>query len=427
MQLKQGKSIRGALTTLTVALVGSTAVHAAGANRTETSLLIYSERDRMRATEANFNLSKQLRHAIRLDLHLTYDGLTGATPTGASPSKYPQTITRASGGTTVTVPAGEFPRDDSFRDTRFAGSVNLGRPLSRTSDATIGLYVSSEHDYTSIGFSGSLTQDLNRRNTTLGLAVSASRDVVKPAGGFYDPRTPVGTEPQQQGDGRLDRFAGRVKRVYDFVLSLTQVLDRRTIVRANGSFGRSSGYLTDPYKVISMVQPPDSVEAGEPIESYYENRPDSRARGAVFAEMRRMIHGAGLNLSYRFYWDDWGVTSHEGDLGVLMDFGSTGAFQPHVRYYRQTRADFYRVFMVEGQPLPAYASADSRLADFHAITSGLTWTVPVNATSKLRLTGEYYLQRGDVSPPTGYGSRPAYDLFPTLDVVMLRAGYIHEF
>ncbi len=412
---------------MAVTLIGAPAAHAAGSNQTETSLLIYSERNRMRATEANFALSKQLRNEYRLDLRLTYDGLTGATPTGASPSRYAQTITRPSGGTTVTVPAGEFPVDDSFQDTRFSVGATLSRPLGRVTSASVGLYASSEHDYRSLGVNGSITRDFNRRNTTVGIAASYSADRVTPVGGFYDPLTTVGTVPQNQGQDRLARFEGRRKKVYDLVLSLTQVLDRKTVLRVNGTLGRSSGYLTDPYKIVSEVLPPDSIDAGEPVENYYENRPGVRSRQAVLAELRRLMFGAGVNLSYRFYTDDWGIQSHEADFGVHSDFGSVGAFQPHVRWYYQSSADFYRLFLVQGQSLPAYVSADSRLAAFHAITTGVTYAVPVNPRSRLKFTLEYYLQRGDVSPPDGYAGRLAYDLFPKLDVVMLRAGYIHEF
>lgn len=419
--------IQKALAALTATLMGGSIVHAGDGNRSETSLLIYSERDRARATEAAFNLTKQLKNDFTLGLRLTYDGLTGSTPTGASPSRYAQTVTRASGGRTVTVPAGEFPVDEYFADRRFSGSADLSHPLGRMSTATVGAHFSSEHDYRSIGLSAGLTRDFNRRNTTVGVSAAFSHDVVKPVGGFYQSFSVVGTELNESVEERRARFEGKVKSVYDFVFSITQVLDRNTLLRLNYSLGRSDGYLTDPYKIVSVVQSPDSTDPGEPVENLYEHRPGVRHQNAVFAQLRKHILGLTADLSYRFYWDDWSVESHAAEIGWHIDFKNKGAVAPRVRWYHQSAAEFSAPFLVQGEPLPDYVSADSRLAAFDALTYGLTYSIPVNPTSRLALTAEYYTQRGDRSPPSSFSTPLAFDLFPKLDVVMVRLGYTHEF
>ena len=128
--------IRTALRAVTASLLGASAAHAGSPARTESSLLFYKERERTSATEFTFNYAKDLSDKLIFNARLTYDGLTGATPTGASPSKYPQTITRASGGgTVVETPAGAYPVDDNFTDTRFALEAGLERSLSRVSTA----------------------------------------------------------------------------------------------------------------------------------------------------------------------------------------------------------------------------------------------------------------------------------------------------
>ncbi len=411
---------------MTATLVGSTAAHAAGGH-SETSLLIYSERDRVRATEGNFSLTKPIKSDYTLNLRLTFDGLTGATPTGRSPSKYPQTLTRASGGKTITVPAGEFPVDEYFKDTRFAAEASLARPLGRKTTGSVGAAASSERDYKSIGVNGGLTREFNRNNTTLGLAAAYTRDVITPVGGFYEPFSVFGEELDEDRDDRLARFAGKSKRVTDLVFSLTQVLDRMTVVRMNFSRSHASGYQTDPYKIISVVQPPDSADAGEPTRDLYERRPDTRSKYAVYVELRRQIAGCATSIASRYFWDDWGIESYSIDLATRLGIGKRGALQPRLRWYRQAQADFYAPFLVDGRPLPEYASADGRLSQFYAITSGITWSVPVSERSYVNITTEYYLQRGDSSPPPEYGSQLTFDLFPKLDVVMLRLGYARDF
>ena len=100
------KPIRHALASLTAVVLSSTAVTTLSQNRSESSILFYNEKDRIKATEAMFNLTRQLRNEFTLNLNLTYDGLTGASPTGGSPSKQPTTITRSSGGGRVVTAAG---------------------------------------------------------------------------------------------------------------------------------------------------------------------------------------------------------------------------------------------------------------------------------------------------------------------------------
>lgn len=420
-------SITKTLAALTATLVGSSIAQAGEGNRSETSILIYSERNRARATEAAFALTKQMKNDFTLGLRLTYDGLTGSTPTGASPSRYAQTVTRASGGRTITVPAGDFPVDEYFADRRFAASADLSHPLGRMSTATVGMHASSEHDYSSVGLSAGLTRDFNRRNTTVGVSAAFSHDVVKPVGGFYEPFSIVGTALNETPEERRARFEGKVKTVYDFVFSLTQVIDRKTLARFNYTLGRSDGYLTDPYKIFSIVQAPDSADPGEPIENLYEHRPGVRHQNALFAQIRKHLFGSTADVSYRFYWDDWSVESHLVDVSWHVDFKSTGAVTPRVRWYHQSAADFHAPFLVQGESLPAYVSADSRLAEFDALTYGMAYSIPVNPTSRLSITAEYYSQRGDRGPPASFGMPLAFDLFPKLDVVMVRLGYSHDF
>ncbi|MGH8015952.1 MAG: DUF3570 domain-containing protein, partial [Candidatus Zixiibacteriota bacterium] len=135
-------SIRNTLAALTATLIGVPVTDAVEINRTETSLLIYSEKDRTRAVEAAFSLSKELKNQYLLDPRLTYDGLTVATP-----SKYAQTLTRASGGQTINLPAGEFPVDQNFEDTRFAADVAISHRVGKETLVKLGTHLSSEHDY----------------------------------------------------------------------------------------------------------------------------------------------------------------------------------------------------------------------------------------------------------------------------------------
>ena len=61
----------------------------------------------------------------------------------------------------------------------------------------------------------------------------------------------------------------------------------RTIGQLNYSFSTSSGYLTDPYKLLSVVDP----VSGEPVPGSgelalyrFESRPDERTKHSIYGQ-----------------------------------------------------------------------------------------------------------------------------------------------
>jgi hypothetical protein len=426
VQLKKPHSIKHALTAVTAALVGATPAGSAGLNHSETSILIYSERDRVHATEAMFSLDRQMPRNYRLNLRLTFDGLTGASPTGGAPSKRPQTLTRPSGGSKVLVAAGELPVDRSFRETRFGADVGLSRRFSAGTTVSGELHLSSEHDYRSIGLKGGLTRDLDNAKTSVGLQVSVMRDISSPLGGVPAPFEPTTVPGRTQNGNRISNNAGH-KRIYDAVFSLTRVLGPNLLARISYTANYAEGYLTDPYKEISVVQPADSADPGEPVSDLYESRPSKRASNALSCDLRTFVFGMAAETDYRYFWDDWGIRSHTVSASLNLKLRRNAALSPHVRWYRQSRANFSRPFLVQGEPLPDHASADSRMAAFDALTCGVSYSVPTSPSSRLTLTAEWYSKRGDRSPPEAFGPLLAFNLFPDLNAVMLRVGLAHDF
>ncbi len=425
MQLKCHRSIRRALTTATASLIGATPVHAAGPGHSETSVLLYSERDRIRATEIIYSLQRSLNNGDRFSLRLTFDGLTGASPTGGSPSKQAQTVTRASGGTTLVVPAGQLPRDNGFSDTRFAAQMGLARRLSLNAEASVGISGSSEHDYKSLGLNGGIVFDFNNLKSSIGVAGSFSHDSYNPNGGVPTPYSPTDTA-MDDDNGRLLGNGARPKDQYDLALSFSKVMSPRTLARWNLSVNHANGYLTDPYKELSVVQPSDSADAGEPVAHLFEKRPNRRTGFAGAFDLRSFVMGTIAQTGYRYYRDDWGVQSHTADLSVKLQLSATKSLEPRARWYRQSRADFSRPFLVQGQARPDYASADARLASFTALTYGLSYSFPSGKHSNLTLSAEYYLQSGDQSPPEAFGPLTTFDLFPNIRALMLRVSLGHD-
>ncbi len=359
----------------------------------DTSILHYHESDsRVSAVEPVINIRRSFADNRALNFKFTLDSLTGATPNGALPSSVPQTFTRPSGADSYVVPAGQTPLDDTFKDTRIAINTSWQQPLSRLLLVTVGVNYSKEYDFTSMGGNIQLARDFNDRNTTLNLGLSYEGDSVNPEGGIPTPfgtMAPAGTPQPRLGDSDS-------KKVIDGLIGVTQVLDARTLTQLNYSLSHSDGYLTDPFKILTVSDP----VSGLPVRYVYENRPDMRTKHAVYWMLKRHLQRDIVSGSYRFFLDDWGVLSHTVDVNYRWEPSERWWLEPHLRFYDQSEADFYRTHLVSGAAVPAEASADYRLGAFKGYTFGTQWGWNFRNETELILKAEYYITRGkeDVYP-----------------------------
>ena len=298
----------------------------------------------------------------RLKFTGVIDTITGATPTGQP----------------AATPSGAVPLTN-IDDRRKAWTLDVSRQFGRVNLA-LGAANSRENDYVSTGFSLNTLTDFNQKNTTLLVGLAGTNDDVKV---FY--------QAQRAG-----------KRTFDAIAGITQLLDAKTTLQLNLSYGRASGYLSDPYKLIrknTELLPGLFL----PL-TFGENRPDERDKWIAYASCNHAVeklHGA-LEASYRLYHDDFGITSHTVALGWFQQLGSQVVVSPTVRYYQQSAADFYHVTLdgssiVPGaKPNPAgpFFSADYRLTKLRTLTYGvkLVWTP--NKTCQFDLAWERYEMTG---------------------------------
>lgn len=391
----------------------------------DTSMLIYNESDgRVKDTSLDVRARKEMREDKFLALTLGLDSLTGASPSGAVPASSVQTFTSPSGNSQYTVGAGEPALDTSFHDTRVAISADWTMPIKRLSLLSVGASLSSEFDYEHFGVNASLARDFNNRNTTLSFGVALANDTIDPVGG-----SPVALAPMLGLGDQSNKRGDQSKDVTDLLVGVTQVLGRHTIVQLNYSLSQSDGYLTDPYKLLSVVDPvtgnPVVGPAGSGLYRYlFESRPTTRDKQSVYGLLKRDFNGDVLEASYRYMTDDWGVDSHTMELRYRWNFGDSGRFfQPHVRFYQQTAADFYRTVLFDGQPLPIYASADHRLGEFDGLTVGVKYGQAAKLGGEWSARIEYYTQTGDAAPGSSVGALAGYDLYPDLNALIAQFTY----
>ncbi|GAB1260721.1 DUF3570 domain-containing protein [Aurantivibrio plasticivorans] len=381
--------------------------------------LMYSEKDRVDAAEPVLKISKRLKNDSLLTLKTVFDSLTGASPSGASPSNVPQTYTRPSGNGSYVVPAEETPLDDTFHDTRTQISVDYDAPIGELSRYNVGINVSSEFDYDSVGISAGWQRDFNRRNTTLMLGVSFANDTLSPKGGIPTPLASM----QPAGDPAIRDGINDNKTVTDFILGVTQVINRHMLMQLNYSYGQSSGYLNDPYKIVSVV---DSV-TGSTLDNIYESRPEERTKHSIYWQTKYFTPWQDtVDVSFRFMTDDWGIDSTTLDAKYRWNLSGKWYLEPHVRLYSQTAADFYR-HSITNITLPMeHLTADYRLAEFDATTYGAKLGFRLSDKLELSMRAELYESSGDGSPADAVGIQQQLDLYPDLEATILQFGFSYR-
>ncbi|HXO21373.1 MAG TPA: DUF3570 domain-containing protein, partial [Thermoanaerobaculia bacterium] len=348
-----------------------------------------------------------------LSAQLGIDVITGASPSGALPSGTVQTMTTAS-GRTVTVAAGGIPLT-KFSDHRAGLDGEWQKPWGKYVISTLGVHASREKDYQSLGVNGKLSAELLQRLVTVTVGGGYNDDSVFPVGG-----TPIGLS-----DGNEVSNRANAKRVSTLLFGVSRILTRRWMMGLDGSRTFENGYLTEPYKVISLFNPFDGEPTGDVLT---DNRPSTRTRSsALLSSVYHLPHDI-VYASYRYYWDTWGVRSNTLDLKYRYDLKDDWYLEPHARLYHQTAADFFTIGLSSFLAPPEFATADYRLGQLTTLTIGTNFTFRLGANPALwTLRAEYIRQSGDSSPPNAIGVQRSLNLSPTINTFTAVVGYSFNF
>lgn len=320
---------------------------------------LYREADgRIEVQTHSAYFEKQIVESLAAKGEFVYDAISGASPTGKPPLPGSSTVQLA-----------------KLHDIRRAGNVALDWRFGRNTLSPQVAY-SKESDYESVGFSLSDAIDFNRKNTTLRFGVARTFDEVQRNGNpFPEPRNKNSTEG---------------------VIGISQLLSPNTIFTADFTYGRTAGYLTDPYKQILFTG------WGDPNATDEEYRPAERTRQVLLMTLTQWIDpvNASAEFSYRFGHDSFGVYSHTAALTWHQRLGEHLILEPTFRYYEQSAADFYQTsvpgfFAGDGVTTRSeFYSADYRLSHLESFTYGLQATVLLGDHVYLDLGYQRYEMRG---------------------------------
>lgn len=253
-----------------------------------------------------------------------------------------------------------------------------------------GYRYSTEPDYESHGANLGLEMDLADRNTTLAIGGAATFDDVGRVG-----------DPNFSRDSRL--VSAR--------LGYTQVLDGDTLVQGIYEFGRAQGLLSSVYRFVG-IGGKDVTCRGTVTFCIPESNPTERVRHALAVRGRRALGDLfSIGAGYRFYIDDWDVTSHTANLsGAWLPEAQTSVSLRY-RLYWQSEASHYRASYPELKDGRGLYTSDKELSPLsaHRIMLDLERSWELDATGQTLRTA---LSAG----PTFYAYR---DYGPLDDITAL--------
>ncbi len=317
--------------------------------------------------------------------------------------------------------------DDDFTNKNAAGDV-IGSPWvastgASASDVWIGgtfgyshnsdnrnfiwsghISFSTEYDYTSTGIGGSITKLFNEKNTEMHIGAQAYID-------FWNPKYPTELDSYLEAGGNLNNgffrgitiwdengapihpvgemwnpenfslISNKGRNTFSTTLGFSQILSKKAQFSLSLDIVYQQGWLANPMQRVYFADKknyfignPESI----PIYTSPENKdvfqladdierlPNTRFKTPIGLRFNYYVNERlALRTYYRYYFDDWGITSHTASLEIPIKLGSRFTIYPSYRYYTQTAADYFAPFE-EHLSTDEFYTSDYDLSEFEA-------------------------------------------------------------
>ena len=316
----------------------------------------FGELERYDIDVHQFQLVSPLGRNMSLHVDANYESLSGASPWFTSLGLDGEPIVNLSGPSGISDRRTELSAGSRYYLQNGSFAANIG--------------YSQENDYQSVYFGLNAEKHYNNDLTTVSAGLSYSSDEIFPT------------------DAALfNRVIDEDKQSTSVFVSVSQIINQVSSFQSAFSLTEQSGFLSDPYKLRDV-------------------RPDDKTQIAWSNSYRRFFvsANAALHVNYRYYHDDFGISSHTSDLSWHQNLGRTFQLVPQLRYYSQSAADFFTNVDDFLNPTSEYQSSDYRLSAFGAVSGGFSVIADMGSW-KATLTAERYLANDkysafDVSQPS---------------------------
>ena len=245
---------------------------------------------------------------------------------------------------------------------------------------------STEYDYFSLGFGGSYTKLFNEKNTEISIKANAFIDT-------WSTITPIEFRSGGGGDNDDDDdddddddfdinsfvitgnpnynpsyvpFDQKNRNSYSVGFGFSQILSKNLQGSLALDVVSQEGLLSTPFQRVHFSDVADSFIENFHLADDVERLPDSRFKIAVGGRLNYYINETFvLRTFYRFYTDDWGITSHTASIEVPIKLGDHFTMYPSYRFYNQTAADYFAAYN-ENLSTSEFYTSDYDLSEYSA-------------------------------------------------------------
>jgi len=295
---------------------------------------------------------------------------------------------------------------DSRKDTWVNGNIGYSHSSDdRNKIWSANVNFAAEYDYTSIGFGGSHTWLFNEKNTEFGISGNVYLDT-------WSPKYPTEIDSYLEADQNLNDgfFSGvdifdqngniinkdgstvwsplnntlidnKSRNTFSFSFNFSQIINKNAQISFFADLILQDGWLASPlqrvyfgdranYYIGNATSIPnytspinrDVFQLADDI----ERLPDSRIKIPIGMRFNYYINETFVARTYyRFYTDDWGITSHTAEIEVPIKISDKFTLYPSYRYYIQTVADYFAPYE-ENLSTQEFYTSDFDLSDFNA-------------------------------------------------------------
>lgn len=266
--------------------------------------------------------------------------------------------------------------------------------------------ISQEYDYGSVGFGGSIARLFNEKNTELSLKTQIYLDKWRPIyptelheyslygsnflnSGYFKGITVLDEGGNTSTQYQPNQFAvinDKKRNSYSASLSFSQIISKRMQASFFVDLVYQEGLLSTPYHRIYFADKPNYyIGTASDIPNYassknkgvyqladnIEHLPGNRLKTPFGARINYYIsENLKLRSYYRYYTDDWGITSHTASIELPIKLSQSLTLSPNYRYYQQTAANYFAPYETH-LSTEQYYTSDHDLAALHSNQWGL--------------------------------------------------------
>ena len=239
--------------------------------------------------------------------------------------------------------------------------------------------MSSEYDYFSVGVGGSYTKLFNEKNTELSVNGNVYIDT-------WNAIYPTELRPFGEGGNGLSNrlftqntitgntnyapifteFADEGRNSYSLGFGFSQILHKNVQGSLALDFVQQQGLLSTPFQRVYFGDVADSFIENFQLADAIERLPDSRFKVAAGGRLNWYLNETfTVRTFYRYYYDDWGITSHTASIEVPIKITDKFTLYPSYRFYNQTAADYFRPYE-EALSTDEFYTSDYDLSEYSA-------------------------------------------------------------